>query len=66
MAEKYIPALMLPEVAALRSPASLMLPVGWFKPKRAIDVYLDRPQTMLLTGVLERGSDYERVSFTPV
>ena len=65
-AEKYIPALLLPEVAALRSPASLVLPVGWFKPKRAIDVYLDRAQTMLLTGVIERGSDYERVSFTPI
>lgn len=66
MAEKYIPALMLPEVAALKSPASLVLPVGWFKPRRAIDVYLDHPQTMLLTGVIERGSDYERVSFTPI
>lgn len=65
MAEKYIPALMLPEVAALRAPASLLLPVGWYKPKRVIEVYLERPQAMLLTGVVERGSDFERVTYAP-
>ena len=66
MAEKYIPALMLPEVAALHAPASLLLPVGWYRPKRAIEVYIERPQAMLLTGVVERGSDFERVTYTPV
>ena len=63
MAEKYIPALALPEVVALRSPASLVLPTGWFRPKRVIEVWRDAPQQVLLTAIVDRGADFERVSF---
>src|SRR6266571_5903820 len=34
--EPYAPALMLPAVAALKAPETLVLPSGWFKPERAI------------------------------
>ena len=62
-AEKYAPALALPEVAALRSPASLLLPIGWFRPKRVIEIWRDAPQQVLLTALIERGVNFERVSF---
>lgn len=64
--EKYVAALIQPEVAALRAPASLVLPSGWFRPKRVIDIWhdgRDTPQQALLTAILERGIDFERVSF---
>jgi hypothetical protein len=69
-AEKYIPALALPalasEAAALRQPATLLLPAGWYKPKRAIEIMGERAQQVQLTGVLERGSDFERVTYLPI
>ena len=66
MADKYVPALMVSAVPALRSPESLVLPVGWFRPKRVIEVYTDKPRQMQLNAVLERGADFERVAYEVV
>ena len=63
--DKYLPALALSAVAALNSPASLVLPAGWFKPKRVIEVYTRSLQRVTLTEVIERGSDFERVAYEP-
>ena len=63
MADKYIPALMLSAVPALRSPESLVLPVGWYKPKRVIEVFSDQSRQVQLSAIIERGSDFERVGF---
>jgi len=65
MSDKFIPALLLPEIAALQSPPSLILPAGWFRPKRVIEVFQDHAHQVTLTAVLDRGSDFERVAFTP-
>ncbi len=61
--EKYVQALALPAVAALRSPATLILPAGWFRPRRVVEVFTGKPEQLLLTGVLDRGSDYERCTY---
>jgi hypothetical protein len=66
MADKYVPALMLSAVPALRSPESLVLPAGWFKPKRVIEAWTDQSQQLMLNAVMERGSDFERVMFEVV
>ncbi len=63
VSEKYMQALMLPAVGVLQSPISLVLPAGWYRPKRVIEVYSDKLERILLTGVIERGADFERVSF---
>lgn len=61
---KYIPALLLPSVAALQSGPSLVLPTGWFKPGRVVETYCDgEPRRMKMTQLLERGADFERISF---
>jgi hypothetical protein len=62
MGEKYVQALLLPAMPALQSPATLILPAGWFRPKRVVEVYTDKPEQILLTGLLDRGSDFERIS----
>ena len=64
-AEKYVPALYCPALAALSSPASLILPPGWYRPKRVLEVYSDSSELLLLSGVIERGSDFERVAIEP-
>jgi len=66
MADKYVPALLVSAVPALRSPESLVLPVGWFRPRRVIEVYTDKPRQMQLNAVLERGADFERVAYEVV
>jgi cyclic-di-GMP-binding protein len=64
-AEKFVPALYCPALAALSAPASLILPLGWYRPKRILEVYSDSSELLLLTGVIERGSDFERVAIEP-
>jgi len=64
-AEKFVPALYCPSLPALSSPASLILPPGWYRPKRVLEVYSDSSELLLLSGVIERGSDFERVAIEP-
>ncbi|MGE5640900.1 MAG: hypothetical protein ACM30H_12475 [Clostridia bacterium] len=61
--EKYVPAVSLTAVAALNAPPSLVLPVGWFKPGRVIEVYVDSPVRVRLTALADRGSDFERATY---
>jgi hypothetical protein len=58
-----VPALTLGAVPALQSPATLVVPTGWFKPKRVIEIQGEKPATVRLTGVIERGVDFERVAY---
>jgi cyclic-di-GMP-binding protein len=55
----------LPAVAALGSPESLVLPPGWYKPKRVIELVRDGSANVALAALIERGTDYERVTFEP-
>ena len=69
-AEKLVQALMLPEMPALRSPATLIVPAGWFRPRRLIELQGSELQhgtndQFLLTSVIERGSNFERCTFEP-
>jgi hypothetical protein len=61
--EKYAPAFGLGAVPALGAPATLVLPAGWYKPKRVVELFADAPLRARLTEVLERGIDFERVSY---
>jgi len=61
--EKYVQALSLTAVPALNAPPALVLPTGWYKPRRVIEVYLQAPIRVQLTELVERGSDFERVLY---
>jgi cyclic-di-GMP-binding protein len=61
--ERPISALSLGAVPAVKSPPTLILPAGWFKPKRVLEVVGDKPFSVRLTEVIERGSDFERVAY---
>jgi cyclic-di-GMP-binding protein len=56
-------ALSIDAVPAVKSPPTLVLPAGWYKPKRVLEVVADKPHNVRLTEVLERGSDFERVAY---
>lgn len=60
----FTSVVMIDAVPALKSPASLLLPPGWFRQGRLLD-YWDG-QTMhriRLVSLLQRGADFERVHF---
>jgi len=62
-AEQYTPAFLLPAVAALQAPETLVVPAGWFKPNREIEVLTERSGKLRLASVVDRGADFERVTF---
>ena len=64
--EQYTPAFLLPALAALQAPETLVLPAGWFKPKREIEVVTDRSGKLRLVAIIDRGADFECVTFEAV
>ncbi len=64
-AEKFVPAVYCPALPALSVPASLILPLGWYRPKRVLEVYTESSESLLLSGVIERGCDFERAAIEP-
>jgi len=65
-AEKHALAFLLPAVAALKTPDTLIIPAGWFKPKRPIELLTDSARQLQLAAVIDRGADFERVTFEAV
>jgi len=61
--EKFVPALSLGAVQALSAPPTLVLPVGWYKPGRIVEVFGEVSQRVKLSELVERGSDFERVAY---
>jgi hypothetical protein len=61
--EKFVPALTLTEVAALKSPPTLILPAGWYKPKRVVEVFVQQTLRVRLVDLIERGPDFERMTY---
>src|SRR5262249_29768837 len=57
-------AFLLPAFAPLQSPETLVIPNGWFKPEREMEI-ADRPGRVRLADPIDRGADFERVSFEP-
>lgn len=61
--EKFQPGFLLPAVPAVNEPESVILPAGWFRAGRILELYAEAPGQIRLTGSLERGTDFERVGF---
>lgn len=68
VSDKYVPAFLLGAVPALKAPASLVIPRDWFHPNRVVEVLHQNKdkQNVKMGFSVERGIDYERVSFTLV
>lgn len=61
---KFVPAFLLPAMPALNEPASLVLPLGWFGPGRQVEIFDTTKKIVRLERLLDKGSDYERASFS--
>jgi hypothetical protein len=62
--EPWVEAMFLPEVPALKLPGSLILPKGLYQPHRILELHQDEvARNVKLELLVERGADYDRVSF---
>lgn len=61
--EPYRPAFLLPAVAALKAPATAIIPAGWFRHERILEVFAERSHQIRLTELVGRGSDFDRVGY---
>ncbi|MCC6658650.1 MAG: hypothetical protein IT512_10735 [Rhodocyclaceae bacterium] len=64
--EKYRPGFKLPAVPALKYPESVIVPAGWFRAGRVIELYEQSSRQIRLTQQLDRGSDFERCAYASV
>lgn len=64
----YFPAFLLSAVTVLNSPASLIIPRDLLQPERVIEILHKNGEKehVKISFSVDRGIDYERVSFTPV
>ena len=58
--------LLLPELPAPATPATLILPTGWYQPGRFVELHGGQKQIAKLVNLLEKGSDFERCTVTLV
>jgi cyclic-di-GMP-binding protein len=63
LGERYRRGFLLPAVASLNTPATVVIPSGWFKSRRELDIYVDRPQRLTLLQLIERGADFDRATY---
>ena len=61
--EKYRQGFVLPAVPALKEPETVIVPAGWFRSGRIIELYGESSRQIRLTKALDRGSDFERATF---
>ncbi len=64
--DSWVPALYLAAVPALDEPASVIVPAGWYKPKRIVEIHMETAAKAMFTKVIERGGDFERVAYERV
>ena len=60
---KYQSAFLLPAVPAVGAEQSLVIPQGWFRYGKIIELDTDRSWRVQLLRVLDDGPDFERVGF---
>lgn len=59
-------AMLLPEMTVPATPATLILPTGWFQPGRFVELFGEQRQVAKLLNVIEKGSDFDRCTVSLV
>ena len=59
-------ALLLPEMTVPATPATLILPTGWYQPGRFVELFGEQKQVAKLIAVIEKGCDFDRCTVTLV
>ena len=59
-------AMLLPEMTVPATPATLILPTGWYQPGRFVELFGEQRQVAKLLNVIEKGSDFDRCTVSLV
>ncbi len=57
---RYERAILIPEVTVPNTPATMVLPAGWFQVGRFVEAHSDRKQVAKLLNLLDKGGDFDR------
>lgn len=64
VSDRFVRAFLLPAVPAIREEASIVLPSGMYQASRVLDVFSDDKIWQLrMSHILQRGTDFDRVSY---
>jgi hypothetical protein len=63
--ERFVRAFLLPAVPAIGEEASIVLPPGMYQASRVLDAFSGdaTPWQLRMNHVLQRGTDFDRISF---
>lgn len=61
--ERFVIGFLLPDVPAMNATTSLLVPQGMFHNGKVLEMHTTTIWRIRLTGLLQRGSDFERVSY---
>lgn len=61
--ERHMQAIALAPAPGLNAPPTLVVPAGWYKPKRVIEAAIGKSMRVRFLEALDRGIDFERVSY---
>lgn len=61
--ERFVVAFLLPDMPAMSSVTSLIIPSGMYQSGRVVEMHTTTLWRVRLTGLLQRGSDFERVTY---
>lgn len=59
----FSPAFQLSAAPEQQESVSLILPIGWFQPGKLVQIYTSMAETVKLVSLLEKGTNFERVTF---
>lgn len=61
--EHFVVSFLLPDVPTMNSPTSLLIPSGMFQNGRILEMHTTTIWRVRLTGLLDRGADFDRVTY---
>jgi len=67
VAERFVRAFLLPALPAIQEEASLVLPSGMYQASRLLEVFADGERWQLrMAHIVQRGTDFDRISYQPL
>lgn len=61
--DRFVIGFLLPEVPAMNAATSLVIPAGVYQAGRILEMFTTTTWRVRITGVLHRGSDFDRVTY---
>ena len=61
--EPWHQGFLMPAVESIKLLDTVIMPAGWFKPGKVLEVHADKPWKITLIDVIDRGAEYERCTY---